>query len=513
VSGIKKIFYYTCLVFKNTQLNIADRLSLLIKDKRVGVILLSVLTIVAVSFFRAFVAGTIRVDLYGLSGIPVYVVFLGFLAGLTGYSVYYYRLWVANDLDIDSVRIVAVVLSAVFSLMMPMLSNDLYSLLTYGDAANRGIDVYTDIHSLNVSPYFDYVSILWKTAPCVYGPVSLGTARIASMIGDGNFILTIAAYKVIAFIWSLVLIQMAYRITVFLKLSTRVFLFIVLNPIFLLQGVGQLHCDMLAVTLCLCMLYFFMRGNWYLAFLFAGFTIAAKMNFVLVMAFLIVGLFLKKESWMLFLYRAGAGIFVTLTVLFVLYYPYYTSPDTFRVPLNFLFGQNPAKSIPEVLGDVVYFAPLVIMGHRDELHTTLTSSSGLFDGQLAAWLHVKMICQLFAILMCAIIFIRFWLGSRDSKKWMNIFLRFLLLFLLFYSHVFYAWYLMMLLPFVWFEEDKKFMQWMFVLTCFSNVHDIMCAINKATPVYFIVIPLTFLSVMVFFWRLRNNFLTSLNEAV
>lgn len=463
----------------------------------------------ALSFFRVYIAGTIRVDGHGLSGVPVMIVFTGFLIGLAIYSINFYRLWDSGDLDKNAIRLLAIILAAVFSLMLPMMSNDIFSLLTYGDAANRGADVYADVKSLPVSPFFDYVSILWKTAPCVYGPVSLGTSRIAALIGGGNIFLAIAAYKVLAFIWSIVFIEMAYRISLFLKTSVKPFLFMVLNPVFLIQGLSQLHCDMLALALCCCMLYFFLIGKWYLAFLFAGLTILAKMNFVLVLGFLVVALFLNKKSWMSFFYKTAGGICITFMVLFIVYYPYYTSSETFRAPMKFLLGQNPAKSIAEVMGDVVYFAPQVISGHNEEMNKNMDKPSGLSDGQLQVWLMVKKIGQVFAFLFCAVIFIRFWFGRRDSKQWMSIFLRLLLVFLLFYSHVFYAWYLMILLPFVWYEEDKHFMQWLFVLTCFSIVQDFICFTNHDTIPYYIILVLTFLSIMVFFWRFRRVYFRSL----
>ncbi|MGL1475121.1 hypothetical protein ACSTJF_00480, partial [Vibrio parahaemolyticus] len=90
-----------------------------------------------------------------------------------------------------------------FSLMLPMLSNDLYSLLAYGDASNRGADVYTMTDMLHISPYYDYVSELWKTAPCVYGPVVLLQVKLATWIG-GNLYGTIIIYKLIALIWAII---------------------------------------------------------------------------------------------------------------------------------------------------------------------------------------------------------------------------------------------------------------------------------------------------------------------
>jgi hypothetical protein len=457
-----------------------------------------------------YAAGTIRVDGHGLSGIPVFIVFFTFLGALAFYSIAMYRLWQSAMLTAGDIRLIAYLLTAIFSLMLPMLSNDIFSLLMYGDAANRGVDVYTDIQSYSVSPYFDYVSPLWRTAPCVYGPVSLGSARLASLLAQGHIVLAIAVYKAIVMLWAILFVEMTYRVSILLRTSVRPLLFILFNPIFLIQGVAQLHCDLLAVALCAGVLFFFFSGRWYLAFIFAGIMVAAKMNFVLVLGFLIGALFFSGEKWTAILYKSAIGLCFTLFTLFILYYPYYTSAATLTVPLKFLFGQNPGKSLAEVLGDIIYFAPSVISGHHDELNATMGKSSGVSDPQLVVWLGVKKACQLFAVILSLIVVVRFWMAGQRSRQWMSVFLRFILIFLMFYSHVFYAWYLMLLLPFVWFDRDERFMQWLFILMAFSNVHDIMCAVNHGTPVYFLVLPLTLIGVLLFFWRFRNNFFTSLS---
>jgi hypothetical protein len=183
------------------------------------------------------------------------------------------------------------------------------------------------------------------------------------------------------------------------------------------------------------------------------------------------------------------------------------------VPFKFVIEQDPAKSIAEVIGDIVYFAPSVISGGEDkELQSNLHVKPSVSTKQLEAWLLVKKGSQAFALLMSIWVFLRFWMSRRDMRQWMKVFTRLMLLFLLFYSHVFYAWYLLMVIPFVWYEDDLRFIQWLFVLTCFSNVHDILCAVNHGTPVYFVVLPLTFLSIVSFVWRFRTVFFLSVTEA-
>lgn len=468
--------------------------------------LLSAIAIVVISWFRVYVAGTLKVDGHGLSGVPVYVVFISFIVALCVYSVSLYKLWRENVLNPSQIKHAAYILAAIFCLMLPMLSNDIFSMLTYGDTANKGVDVYTNTQAFIISPYYDYVSDLWKKAPCVYGPVCLTTLRIATLMGNGSLLTSLVVYKLFILCWALLFIEVMCRLAKLLGTPNNSLLFVVLNPLVLMQGLAQLHTDGIAITLSGCMLYFFLSKKWYWAFVFAALSIATKISFVLMLPFLVVGLFIEKASWAIFLTRTFAGLCITVIILSAVYAPYYSSPETFKVPFNFVFKQDPAKSIAEVVGDIVYFAPAVLSGGENkELHNNLHVKPSTSAKQLEAWLLVKKISQVFALLISVFVFMRFLMGKSTMQQWIRTFLRLILLFLLFYSHVFYAWYLLMAIPFVWYEKDTKFMQWLFVLTCFSNVHDVLCAVNHGTPVYFVVLPLTFLSIVSFIWRFRRVF--------
>ena len=96
IAGQNNFYIRPCIKLNN--LTFTDRLAILIRDRRVGAILLSSVLIVALSYYRAYTVGTIRVDLFGLSGLPVIIVFTGFIIGLTVYSLSFYWLWDAGDL-------------------------------------------------------------------------------------------------------------------------------------------------------------------------------------------------------------------------------------------------------------------------------------------------------------------------------------------------------------------------------------------------------------------------------
>ena len=323
--------------------------------------------------------------------------------------------------------------------------------------------------------------------------------------------IAIIAYKVLAFIWAAIFIEIVISTGTMLKTSIRPVAFIILNPLFMIQGLAQLHCDAIVITLAACMIYFLLAGRWYIAFVFLALAIAAKISYILLLPFLIIALFIQKENWPSFFKHVALGAAITAVTLVILYLPFYTSSRTFSAPFDFLFHQNPAKSISEIVGDIVYFAPGMIAGHNSELQNNVITPSGISQRQLDAWLWVKIICQIFALIISAIVFVRFWMGERTLAQWFRVFTRLLLLFLLFYSHVFYPWYLLFVLPLVWFEDDLRFMQWLFVLTSFIIVQDTICFTTHDTIPYYLILVLTFLTTCTFVWRFRTVYFRSLRS--
>lgn len=473
--------------------------------------LLSAVVFSGLSWLRAMAAGTMLVDGHAIGGPLLWLTFGGFLTAVGVYCFSLFRLWQMDAVSIKEIRITAYTLIAIFSLMLPMLSNDLFSLLAYGDAANRGVDVYTDVASLGLSPFFQNVGPLWHHAPCVYGPVCLTTSRMAALLANGNLALAVSAYKVLAVLWAIVFVEFTIRIGSITGIGRSALILILLNPLLMIQGIGQLHCDAIAVALTAGMIYFALSERWYLAYVFAGLAIAAKVSYVLMLPFMFVLLLVRRVNWIQFLTRQAAGVAVTAVVLGLLYFPYFTSVKTITTPFQFLTAQNPAKSIAEIVGDIVYFAPGVIGSNNSEMHSNMLTPSGISQSQLDAWLLVKKVCQVFALVMMILVFARFWIHERTQESWFRTFLRLLLLFLLFYSHVFYPWYLLFILPLLWYESDVKFIQWLLVMSCLAIIQDTISFTRHETVPYYIILILTFTSTMSFFWRFRTVYFRSVSR--
>ena len=463
---------------------------------------------VLISWYRAFVAGTIMVDGHAMHGFAEAFVLGAFLVALGSFSYAYYRLWKDEQADGAQLKLLAFFLAGIFSFMLPMLSNDIFSYMVFGDAADKGADVYTNAQCTHFSTFYPYITGLWTTSTCAYGTVILLMAMLATWLSAGKIIVALIIYKLMVLLFAFLFIEVAAKISVILKSPLRHFTFIAFNPVFLMQGVGQLHADLIAIAFILFALYFLLSGKWYLSFILIAFSIATKMNYVLMLPFFVFVVFLQDGQSKNAYRKLGIGLTLSVLSLATLYFPFYTSTATVTTPFTFHFFQNPSKCIGEILSYVIYFAPQIISGHHDQLQGTVNGVAGPYTQLLISVMIVK-VCQVIALVTSLYILIRFLNGTQTLQQWFRVYVRTLLLFLLYYLHIFNPWYLMMFLPFMWVDEDPAFMGWLFVLTCFISVQDIVCSVSRDSVAYAIVLVLTFVSVMFYLYKPRRMFLTSL----
>lgn len=476
-----------------------------------GLLMAGAGALVVASWYRAYKADTLMVDGHALNGWPGNLVFIAVLSALGIFSLAFYKLWKDDTLEPEQVKVLAFVLAYVFSCMLPVLSNDIFSYMVFGDAMNKGADVYTNAQSTHFSSFYPYITGIWTSSTCAYGPVVLLLAMLSAWIAAGKIWLALAVYKILILAIALLFIEVASRVSMLLQTPVRNFTFIVLNPVFLLQGVGQLHADLIAITFVMCAIYFLLTLKWQLAFVMVALSVATKMNYVLMLPFFAVGLALQTTVSKIALYRNMAtGTVLAVLTLVAFYFPFYTSLATITTPFTFHYFQNPSKGIGEILSYGIYFAPKIFSGHNSELHDTVNASSGPSQQVFISYVVVR-ICQVIALFSSAYILWRFAKGERSMQQWLRVYVRALLLFLLYYLHIFNPWYLMMFLPFMWGDEEPAFMHWLFVLTCFISVQDMVCIISRDSVAYVVELVLTFLSVALFMYKPRRMFFASLEK--
>ncbi len=464
---------------------------------------------VAASMLRASLAGSVMVDAHTLVWLKALFIYCLFCGGLALYSWAFYKIWNRNP-DECSIRRIGYLLVGIFSLMLPMLSNDVFSLLTYGDLANKGVDIFSQSRLNGSSFFLQYCNPNGNDGPNVYGPVCIAFMRGATLFFPGSILGALLAFKLITFIWAALFIEAGLKIAGFVEGGAKSFLFIVINPLFLIEGVGQQHVDLLAAALALWAVYFVLSNKAELAFVPITLAIGVKMSYVLLLPYAFIALYIQYPHLSRFLVKSLIGLLISGLTLILIYWPYFTSFNNLIVPFQSLYHQVPTKSIVEVFGDTIFYATqLLHPGNGTNLSGSMTNDVLLAEQKQHIYDALILICRFVAITTSMFLLFRFFQKREDKTALTSLYLRLLLLFLLFYSHVIYPWYLLLALPFVWFEKDKRFMIWLFVLTCFCNAQGIMCSIDRNSWVYALVVPLIAINVFIFLWRFRSNFINKI----
>src|SRR5579859_3237781 len=236
---------------------------------------------------------------------------------------------------------------AIASLMLPMISNDVFSVLAYGDLAARGRDVYTTAAGLPQSAWFGWVGEHWSAEPCVYGPTTL-VAIVPSALARGNPWVALALLRVTWLVPLALVMELSLR-----SAAVRPFFhaMVWLNPLFVIEGPGQLHADLLGLAAVVGgMLLAWAgraRGSWvaYAAAVFGKYSFAFTGFW-----FWLAGARTPRDR----LVRLPAMAAVIALVGVVVFAPFWRGTATITEPLRALAGMNPGGSITEVAGILVH---------------------------------------------------------------------------------------------------------------------------------------------------------------
>ena len=243
------------------------------------------------------------------------------------------------------VRRLAFVGLAVASLMLPMLSNDLFQLFSWGSLAARGKDVFTTASAFPESEWHPYVSARWVETLCHYGPLSL-VAAMPSALAHGNPWVAIVLVRVCWLVPLVAVMLVSFR----LLPSMRAFhTMLWLNPLWLLEGPGQLHCDLVGLTLVSAGVVLGLRGRKVAAVLLYALAVVSKYTFVFV------------GPWFLLFdpssvrRRAGRALLMVTAIGAcgaAFYAPFWLGLRTITAPIQDILAEKPGGTLVEVVGDL-----------------------------------------------------------------------------------------------------------------------------------------------------------------
>jgi len=272
----------------------------------------------------------------------------------------------------------------VAAFMLPMLSNDLFSVLAYASVAAQGHDVYTTVSWLPHSVWFPWVGERWAEKVCVYGPTTL--VEVLAALAGSNPWLAMAVLRLVWFVPLALVMELSFR-----RFRDRPFFhaMVWLNPLWLVEGPGQLHTDLLGVVAVTAGILLQTGGRAKAGWGLYVLAVLGKYTFAFTgLWFWLSGAATLRQR----LLRLPAMATVLLALAAACFAPFWRGPATVTEPIRALAGMNPGGSITEVVGILV---DLVRGGAVPQADTPVTQALALDQATHATtWFVVSLVLRL-----------------------------------------------------------------------------------------------------------------------
>jgi hypothetical protein len=231
--------------------------------------------------------------------------------------------------------------------MLPLLSNDLFSLFAQASLSSHGQDIYASAASYRDSVWFSWIGERWQQSTSPYGPVTI-LAAWPSVLGAGNPFLAEAWLRLAWLVPLAVVFELSLRAFAG-RWSFHTVLW--LNPLLVVEGFGQLHPDLLGVVLLTAGLLASRRSpgiggatGWALATL-------SKLNLGLTFPWFWL---VRTGTWARRATRAGLLALCLLAAAALAYAPFWRGPETLAGQLRSLRSSTlvPGGTLVDVAGTV-----------------------------------------------------------------------------------------------------------------------------------------------------------------
>jgi hypothetical protein len=196
----------------------------------------------------------------------------------------------AASIDKKKALFVLILVGVVYFISMPFFSSDVFLYVFKGKIqATMSLNPYEPVTYFD-TPYI-YLSP-WIFVPLAYGPLANLVFKAAYIEGLSPF-LNMYLLKIIFLLFFAAAVRAAYRWS-----AANNFIFFVLSPFVLIEGVLCAHLDMMPLPFLILSIFFMKKENFSLAFLFLGVATAFKVNYAMFMLpFFIECVRKRKRFW------------------------------------------------------------------------------------------------------------------------------------------------------------------------------------------------------------------------
>ncbi len=380
--------------------------------------------------------------------------------------------------------------------MLPLLSNDLFSLLAQADLSSRGKDVYSSAMAYPESVWFSWIGIRWRESPSPYGPITL-LAAWPSVLGGANPYRAEAWLKLAWLVPLVALFEISLRAV---PDRPAFHAMIWLNPLFLVEGPGQLHPDLLGALLITAGLLLRRRAPRVGAGMAWSLAVLGKLNFGLAFPWF----WLSGTSGWAQRVRRGALLALCLGAAAALAYaPFWHGPGTVRGQLRGLATSTmvPGGTLVDVAGTVA--------GAFASGRLNLDRLVETFDArQQQARARATRAAQVLATLLALAAILPLGLGllrRLDEERLALATGAFVVAVVTLGSPRFQSWYLLVALPFFGLSCPPAWRRWWVWAVGFAVLPEFSVALPRSVPLLIPWGATTLLSVLVFLAWFRARF--------
>jgi hypothetical protein len=437
---------------------------------------------------------------YGSINFPAVVFVLTYFVGLAVWGVGYFQLIQRGTFK----ELIFLFVSglALFATMPPDISKDIYVYLLEGKLALRGITTYTDGAANLLDPFYVNIDPHWLDCPNQYGPVPLLFFQAVAWIGGDSVFMDIVWMKGFDVLWSVCIFALLRGVAKTMHLNhVTVLTVFCLNPIFLIQGLGQMHIDLLScVFVCAFMLGLVQRRMWLIG-LSVGLMGATKtMLFPLFWGLTLIYAVYAWKQKILHVSALVASFVWSVAVLVVAYWPVWQGVDTVLIPMAYHEHKEPVKSLVELLSYCfAYFLP--------RTSTDYGTPDPFLSNKIYWGYQLKPFFQVIALLLAARLSFSL-VRAKNIHQLFYGFSRIMLLVFILYSPVMHAWYFLFVLPFFAVSYPQKDLIWYAVVVFgLANTYEIGLTVGGQTGSLTMIV-CTILSVLSYFMFFRKFYLST-----
>lgn len=445
------------------------------------------LVICIASWIHYYTAHTIKVDFSSIEPISLRIAVFAVIAFVwTRFCLVLNKVFQSNKIEFSTstLRVNLYICIAIQFFTLPLFSNDVFSILAYSQALIQGQDIYRQFNG-QLTNFSTYINPIYIDMPCMYGPVSVLEICLPFFFKLKSVLGYLFIAKILFLVNAIVFTEVSLRIIK--SIATPYKYLILLYPLWIIQGLGQMHNDLLGLTWLVVAVFFMIRSKWILCAIFLTLAILCKVTFIIFTILPLLYLYNIKGSFLKYALLYGISLLVSFLVIGTLFlYPFSTNVMAIFEPINSMASLRPSSTFSDIL-----------------THALLVFNSDFKSNAYYSTAFFKYV----GLLVVLVLGVYFLVNKKEEDAWAKLILAIFATMIFMISHRFLPWYLMSFPLFIIFlKKDKSWFFWLVVITWISFFQDLAILLNTDFILGQILMVIsTIIVVLAYFIKLKERY--------